>query len=142
MYQFVHYRVADVMTREPVTVTPERSLREAQALFEQHGFNGMPVVDAEGRLAGLVTKMDVLRAFTLNPQHIVPPYREIMAEPVATVMTRAPVTVSPGTPLTRTLQQLVELRVKSLPVTDDNGALVGIVAREDLLEALRTATEE
>ncbi len=140
MYDFIHYRVADVMTRDPVTVTPEHSLRDAQALFEEHGFNGMPVVDSDGTLTGVLTKMDVLRAFTLNPQHIVPPYMEIMAEPVATVMSRVPVTVSPDTPLTRTLQQLVELRVKSLPVTEANGTLVGVVAREDLLEALRRAT--
>ncbi|MCP1672939.1 CBS domain-containing protein [Natronocella acetinitrilica] len=141
MYQFVHYRVRDVMSADPVTVAPELSLRETQALFEKHGFNGMPVVDHAGKLTGVVTKMDILRAFTLNPAHIVPPYTEIMGEPVATVMTRAPVTVKPDTPLTRVLQQLVELRIKSLPVVDNTDTLVGIVAREDILEALRTATE-
>lgn len=139
MYAFVQYVAADVMSHKPVTVRPDASLADVQALFEQHGFNGMPVVDDQGQLAGFVTKMDVLRAFTLKPEYIVPPYSEIMREPVGRVMTRAPVTVPPDYPLTRVLQRLVELGVKSLPVVEE-GRLVGVVAREDVLEALRRAT--
>ncbi|MDN3516007.1 CBS domain-containing protein [Aquisalimonas lutea] len=139
MYEFVQYTTADVMIRNPVTVGPWATLADAQALFEEHGFNGMPVVDDEGRLAGFVTKMDILRAFTLRPEHIVPPYSEIMQEPVSKVMTREPITVPPDQPLTRVLQRLVEMGVKSLPVMDGDW-LAGIVAREDLLDALRRAT--
>ena len=55
------------------------------------------------------------------------------------VMTRNPVSVTPQLPLSRLLQKLVEMRTKSLPVAED-GRLVGIVAREDVLKALRRAT--
>lgn len=140
MYEFVQYTTADVMTRNPITVGPRATLADAQALFEEYGFNGMPVVDDEGRLAGFVTKMDILRAFTLRPEYMVPPYTEIMREPVERVMTREPVTVPSDCPLTRVLQRLVEMGVKSLPVMGGE-RLVGIVARENLLEALRDATE-
>lgn len=140
MYQFVQYTSADVMTRQPVTVTPGTTLADAQALFERHGFNGMPVVDEQGALVGFVTKMDVLRAFTLRPEYMVPPYSEIMRDPVERVMSREPVCVPPDYPLTRVLQRLVEMGIKSMPVTD-NGSLVGVIAREDLLDALRRATE-
>lgn len=140
MYEFVHYTVADVMTPRPRTVTPETSLSDAQALFEEYGFNGMPVADASGNLAGYLTKMDILRAFTLRPEAMVPAYSRIMQEPVGGVMSREPVHVPPEQPLTRVLQRLVEMGVKSLPVVDDTGALVGVIAREDVLRALREAT--
>ena len=140
MYEFVQYTAADVMTHSPVTVTAETTLADAQALFERHGFNGMPVVDDAGGLIGFVTKMDVLRAFTLRPEYMVPPYSKIMRDTVERVMTREPVCIPPDYPLTRVLQRLVEMGVKSMPVTE-NGSLVGVVAREDLLDALRRATE-
>ena len=54
-------------------------------------------------------------------------------------MTRDPVSVEPLLPLSRLLQKLVEMRTKSLPVVE-NGLLVGIIAREDVLKALRRAT--
>ena len=141
MYEFVQYTAGDVMTGDPITVGEQATLAEAQALFERHGFNGMPVVDNGGALAGFVTKMDVLRAFTLRPDYMVPPYSKIMQEPVDHVMTRSTVFVPPDCPLTRVLQRLVDLGVKSLPVVDANGRLVGVVAREDVLRALRDATE-
>ncbi|MCC5859112.1 MAG: CBS domain-containing protein [Ectothiorhodospiraceae bacterium] len=139
MYEFVKYRVADIMTRSPVTVRAEATLADAQALFEQYGFNGLPVVNEAHELRGVVTKMDVLKAFTLRPETIVPRYDEIMRSPVSEVMTHSPVAVSPDTPCTRVLQRLVDMRIKSLPVVED-GRLVGVVAREDVLAALREAT--
>ena len=139
MYDFIHFRVSDFMTTDPVTVSSGTTLADAQGLFEAHGFNGLPVVDDGGRLEGVVTKMDVLRAFTLEPSRMIPPYGAIMLRPVTEFMSRALITVAPDTPLTRVLHQLVELRVKSLPVVDGE-TLVGVIAREDLLRALREST--
>lgn len=138
MYAFLHYRVRDYMTAHPVTISPNATLADAQGLFELHGFNGLPVVEGGDELLGVITKLDVLRAFALGPAHMIPPYREAMNAAVETVMTREPVTASPDLPLTRVLQRLIELRVKSLPVTED-GKLVGIISREDTLRALREA---
>lgn len=140
MYDFVQYTAADVMTSRPVTVQPDATVAEVQELFERHGFNGLPIVDANDRLVGFVTKMDILRAFTLRPDYIVPPYSLIMRDPVDRIMTRDPVSVPPDCPLTRVLQRLVQLGVKSLPVMEGD-QLVGLIAREDVLEALRKATE-
>ena len=136
MYGFVQATVADVMSRQPVTIGPDTTLAEVQGLFEDYGFNGLPVVDAQSRLVAVVTKLDILRAFTLRPDAIVPDYATIMNEPVRTVMTRDPVTVEPTLPLTRVLHRLVGMGVKSLPVVEGE-ALVGVVAREDVLDALR-----
>lgn len=136
MYEFLAWRVGDVMTREVVALGPDATISDAEALFDARDFDALPVLDAEGRLEGLVSKLDVLRAYHFTPAAIVPPYDEIRARPVRTVMTRQPLTVGEELPLTRALETLVETRVKSLPVVA-GGRLVGIVAREDVLRALR-----
>jgi CBS domain-containing protein len=136
MTGFLEVRVQDVMTRKPVTIAPEATLAEAERIFAKDHFNGLPVVGAEGALVGFLTKLDVLRAFRFTEEHVFPPYEEIMEQPVSTVTSRKVATVTPRAPLTRVLQKMVDSRNKSFPVVDGD-RLVGIVAREDVLEALR-----
>ncbi|ABM62780.1 HPP family protein [Halorhodospira halophila] len=140
MYDFLSYRVSDYMTAEPKTVGHDTPLRELQRLFDGHDFNGVPVVDEQGQLLGLATKLDLLKAFTFTPDAMVPRYDAIMERPVHEVMTREPITVAPDLPLTRVLQRMVDMRTKGFPVVDDSSRVVGVIAREDLLGALRDAT--
>ncbi|HXH02620.1 MAG TPA: CBS domain-containing protein [Candidatus Competibacteraceae bacterium] len=139
MYQFLHDKVADAMSDRPLTVSSDTPLAELTRLFDQHDFNGIPVVDAQQRLLGFVTKLDLLKAFRFTPEALIPPYAAIMAQPVSTVMTTEPVCVTEDMPLTRVLELMVDLRTKSFPVVRGE-RLVGIIAREDLLAALRRAT--
>ena len=139
MYEFLQCQVKDAMTSDPYTVTPDTPLHELQRLFEAHDFNGVPVLDEQGKLIGMATKFDVLKAFTLSTRNIAPHYAQIMAQPVSSVLSPEPETVAPDLPLSRLLQRLVEMRIKSFPVVE-NDRLVGIVSREDVLQALRRAT--
>jgi len=139
VYEFLDYRVEDVMSRA-VTVRPETTLAEAEALLEKNGFNSLPVVDAGERLVGVVTSLDLLRAFAFPEDTILPRFSEVMQRPVSSVMSRDAQSVCPRTPLTRVLQKLVDTRNKSFPVVDDD-RVVGIVAREDVMLALRRAEE-
>lgn len=139
MYEFLDYRVEDVMSRA-VTVRPEATLAEAEALLEKNGYNSLPVVDAAERLIGVVTSLDLLRAFAFPEDTILPRFTEVMKRPVSSVMSRDAQTVCPRTPLTRVLQKIVDTRNKSFPVVDDD-RVVGIVAREDVMLALRRAEE-
>lgn len=138
MYEFLAWQVGDVMSAPVVSIAPDATLADAEALFDEHDFDALPVLAADGTLAGVVAKLDVLRAYQFSPETIVPPYDEIRRRPVTTVMTLQPLVVAPDTPLTRVLETLVATRVKSLPVVAD-GRLVGVVAREDVLRALRRA---
>jgi CBS domain-containing protein len=138
MYEFLDYRVADVMASSPVTIDPDTSLAEVEELFNRHNFNGLPVVDHGGRLLGMLTKLDVLKAFAFTPSSIIPPYDEITRQRAERFMTRDPVTFDPGVPLTHVLEEMVRSRFKSFPVVA-GGRLVGVVAREDVLRALREA---
>jgi CBS domain-containing protein len=137
VYEFLEWRAQDVMS-EPLCVSPETTLAEAEKLLEQHGFNALPVVDSDGRLVGVVTSLDLLRAFDFSEDAILPAYHRIMQRPVASVMSRDAWTLTPRTPLTRVLRKLVDSRSKSFPVVDDE-RVVGVVAREDVMRALRRA---
>ena len=138
MYEFLDYQVQDVMNR-PVMVTVDTTLAEVELLLEKHGYNALPVVDSAERLLGLVSSLDLLRAFSFPEDAILPPYEEIMARDIERVMTRDVLTVCPRTPLTRVLQKIIDTRNKSFPVVDDD-RVVGVVAREDVMLALRRGT--
>jgi len=136
MYEFLAWRVGDVMSRDVVAITPDTTIADAEELFDARDFDALPVLAPDGALAGIVSKLDVLRAYHFTPETMVPPYQEIRRRPVRSVMTLQPLTVGIELPLTRALETLVATRVKSLPVVEA-GRLVGVVAREDVLRALR-----
>jgi len=138
MYEFLAWRVGDVMSAPAVTIAPDATLADAEAIFDERDFDALPVLDAGGGLAGIVSKLDVLRAYRFSPEASVPRYDEIRRRPVRSVMTLQPLAVAPDTPLTRVLETLAAARVKSLPVVE-GGRVVGMVAREDVLRALRRA---
>jgi CBS domain-containing protein len=140
MYEFLRYRVGDVMTAEALTIREETALSEVERLFTKHGFNGLPVVDAAGTMVGLLTKLDFLKAFAFSTDAMVPHYDEIVARPARSVMTREPETVDSELPLTRVLERMVATRMRSFPVLDGK-RLVGMVSREDVMTAVRRAAE-
>jgi CBS domain-containing protein len=137
VHRFLEARVADYMTRAVVGIVPQTPLAEIERILTQHDFNGVPVLEG-GTLVGVVTKLDVLKVFAFTGQTVVPPYDHLARRTAGEIMTREPITFPPDAPLTRVLQTLVDFRVKSFPVLED-GRLVGIIAREDIVRALRDA---
>jgi CBS domain-containing protein len=77
-------------------------MRELAALFEKHDFNSFPVME-EGKMLGIVTKFDFLRAFVFTTGQMVPHYDELMRRRVGEMMTEAVVHVEPAAPLIRVL---------------------------------------
>jgi CBS domain-containing protein len=141
MYRFLEYTVGQYMTHPVKTVTPQTTLRELEALFEKHDFNAFPVVEGKD-MVGLVTKFDFLKAFAFTTGQMLPHYDELMNRTVREFMTEAVVHVEPATPLTRTLQLMVNLKARSFPVVAPDRHLVGIISREDIMRALKEATQE
>lgn len=139
MYEFLDWQVRDVMS-QPVTVPPETTIEQAEQILETRGFNALPVVDASEALVGVVTTLDLLAAFRFTEAAMLPPYTEIVKRPVSGIMSRDVLTVCPRTPLTRVLEKLVDSRTKSFPVVDGD-RVVGVVAREDVMQALRRASQ-
>ena len=139
MYEFLDYQVQDVMS-EPVSVSPEATLGEVEAILERRGFNAVPVVDGAERVLGWASSLDLLKAFDFPEDVILPPYEKLMQKPISDVMQRDVLSVCPRTPLSRVLAKLVAARVRSFPVLDGD-RLVGVVARRDVMQGLRQGTE-
>ena len=140
MYDFIYYQVRDVMTSRPVTVTKDVTLSYVETVLEEHDFNGLPVVDESHKIIGMMTKLDLLKSFAFTEKSKIPHYDVIMGASISQVMTKEPHVVSPETPLTRVLHHMIETGHKSFPVVE-NDRLVGIVAREDIIRALRQAAQ-
>jgi CBS domain-containing protein len=141
MYGFIGCTVKQFMTQTVLAVKRQTTMRELAALFEKHDFNAFPVVE-EGKLLGIISKFDFLRAFAFTTNQVVPHYNELMSRSAAEVMTEAVVDVDPTCPLTRVLQLMVSLKTRSFPVMSADGQLEGIISREDVMRALKETTEE
>lgn len=135
---FYERKVADHMTTEVVSLSRDSTLREAGELFDRFDFNSVPVLE-HGKLVGIVSKFDFMRAFAFTEEHPLPDYETMMRSPLRDFMREELVTTSPETPLTRVLQRMVELRTRSFPVVSE-GRLVGIISREDIIRALKEST--
>ena len=139
MYRFLECKAAQYMTQSVKTVTRHMTMRELDGLFAKHDFNSFPVVE-DGKVVGIVTKLDFLRNFAFTTGQMLPRYNELMERAIAEVMTEAVVNIEPEAPLTRALQLMVHLKARSLPVMDRDLRLVGMLSREDIMRALAEAT--
>jgi len=140
MYRFLEATAEQYMTRAVTTMTRQTTMRELGATIAQRDFNSFPVVE-DGRVSGIVTKFDFLRAFAFTTGQMVPRYDDLMKRPVAEMMTEAVVHVEPAAPLTRVLELMVSLKSRSFPVMDPDRQLVGIISREDVIRSLKEATQ-
>jgi CBS domain-containing protein len=140
MYGFVGCTVSQFMTRTVMTVNRQTTMRELATLFEKHDFNAFPVVE-DGKLLGIISKFDFLRAFAFTTSQVVPHYNELMSRPASEVMTEAVVHVDPTSPLTRVLQLMASLKTRSFPVISASGQLEGMISREDVMRALKETTQ-
>jgi len=141
LYRFLEETAANYMTRNVTTVTRDTTIRQLGEMFDRDDFNTYPVVEND-EVIGIVTKFDVLKCFAFTPNQMLPRYTDLMNRTVADVMTSEFIYVRPDTKLTRVLQLMVEYRIRSLPVTDGENRLVGIVAREDIVRALAAAAKD
>lgn len=112
------------MVVNPITIRPDAPLKEAQALMQRHRISGIPVVEASGRLAGILTNRDV--RFAENPD-----------QPVSELMTRDNLaTVSAAVTQEEARRLLHQRRIEKLLVVDDNYACVGLITVKDIEKAV------
>ena len=121
--------VRDCMTRDPVTVRPESDPLAGLTLLKYGGFGHLPVVDADGKLVGIVDRADLELFLSKagSPGIVKRQYR------VDQVMTREVVTVPPDCPLEEAAILMVEHKISSLPVVEA-GQVVGIITEADIFK--------
>ncbi|TCO61964.1 CBS domain-containing protein [Actinocrispum wychmicini] len=134
-------RARDVMTRPPVTVSPFTLAKEAANLLVENGFTTLPVVDADGRLVGMVTEADILSGrISVDPRsrmHSDWPVRPTSApaSTVGAVMTKDVITRGPNADAAELARIMLERHLRAIPIVDGE-FLVGIVTRRDLLRTI------
>ena len=141
MYRFIEQTVDGYMTRNVKAVQRDLNLLELSEMFEADDFNSYPVED-DGQVVGIVTKFDILKCFAFKPTQMLARYHDLMSRKIGDVMTPEFIYVSPDTRLTRVLQIMVEHRIRSIIVLDGTQKLVGIIAREDLIAALKSTARD
>jgi CBS domain-containing protein len=141
--------VADVMTRNCITIAPDATVEEAVNLMLTRHISGLFVVDKAGDLAGVITEGDLLRRDELGTQRNRPWWLRLLASParqaadftrangrhVRDVMTEDVLSIAEDSALEDVVAMMESNRIKRLPVTA-GGKVVGVVSRSDLLRAL------
>jgi len=142
-------KVADVMTRTPIAVRMDATLLEAAKIMVQSRVSGLPVIDAEGSLVGMISEGDLIRRAELgttgrpanrlvtflSPGRAVHDHVRTHGLSVSEVMADNVISAFPYTSLAEVAEVMEANQIKRLPVMKD-GRLVGIVSRADLLRAL------
>jgi acetoin utilization protein AcuB len=134
-------RVVDVMTKDPLIVTPSETIAQADELMAVHKMRQLPVVKAR-ELVGIITDRDI-RSF-LSSSLLSPPQEREKAlhTRIAAVMTTDPLTLSPDDNLQEAVELLINEKIGGIPVVDDAEGIVGIVTYVDVLRCFLNRLQE
>ena len=133
--------VVDVMTKDPLTVTPSETVGQADELMSENRFRQIPVVE-DKELVGIVTDRDI-QSFLSGPLLESPEAKEkALNTRVSEIMTTEPFTLSPDDNLQEALELLIEEKIGGIPVVDKTEGSVGIVTYVDVLRCFLNRLQE
>ena len=145
--------VADVMTANPLTISPEAPLQEAIQTLAEKKISGLPVVDDKGKLVGIISESDLMWQETgveappyimfldsviylQNPARHEKEIHKALGQTVAEVMSENPLSVKPNLSVKEAARIMHEKKVRRLPVIDDKTQLVGIITQGDVIRMM------
>ena len=145
--------VADIMTTELITVSPKTSLQEAIQIIADRKVSGLPVVDDEGQLVGIISETDLTWQATgveappyvmfldsviylQNPAKHNQEVHKALGQTVAEAMSEKPTTIKQDRLVREAARIMHEKKVRRLPVVDDNDKLIGIITQGDVIRMM------
>lgn len=145
----------DIMTTDVISVHPDDDVEKVAALLLKHRISGLPVLDDEGKLVGVITEGDLViqqkkvRAplhvvildsliYLERPQRFMDEIKRAAAWRVEDLMSTKLHTVGPEATLKAMATKMVEKRINRLPVVDAEGQLLGLISRQDIVKATFT----
>ncbi|MFO7803358.1 MAG: CBS domain-containing protein [Desulfovermiculus sp.] len=145
-------KISEIMSTDIITVQPDTKISQAAKLLLDNHFNGLPVVDDENNLVGIICQSDLIvqqkklplpTVFTLldglipltSTSHLEKEVQKMAATTVEQAMTPDPTAVSPNTELEDVADMMVKNSFHTIPVVEE-GKLLGIVGKEDVLKTL------
>ena len=146
-------KVKDFMIKDVISVSPEKTMKEVMQTFVDKKIGGLPIVDQEGRLKGIITDGDILRAIKPIDRHIQDYFNlityiqeqnmesrlsELADLPILKIAkTRGIVTVSPNDDMKQVVVILAKHHFKKLPVIDGENRVVGVISRGDAIRNIQ-----
>lgn len=144
-----HHRVREVMTADVASARQDTPFKELAGLMAARGISALPVLDEEGRVAGVVSEVDLLRKEEYQENGRRPPrwrHRRSRAKAAGVtakdVMTSPALTIGPDATVVEAARALLGHNVKRMPVADSAGHLAGIVSQRDLLRVFLRSDQE
>jgi CBS domain-containing protein len=145
-------RAGDIMSRDVITVQRTTSVGQIARLMTVHGISGLPVVDDDGRVVGVVTELDMIARNTRfkmptffvildsiiyleTPQHFQDRLEHVLGTTAEEIMSEPAVTISPGATIEELAELMVDQRINPIPVVE-NDRLIGIVSRSDIIRLM------
>ena len=145
--------VSDVMSYNPISVKPEMPLKEAIKILAEQRISGLPVVNENEKLVGIVSETDLMWQesgatpppyimlldsviFLENPARYEKEIHKALGETVKDVMTKNPLTTTPEQLLSTAAKVMHEHDIHRLPVLDENEKVIGILTRGDIIRAM------
>jgi CBS-domain-containing membrane protein len=146
-------KVKDIMSTNIISVKPETEIIEAAKLLLENRFNGLPVVNDAGKVVGIICQSDLIAQQKSIPiptlfsfldgfipltslKKLENEIQKIAAITVADAMTKQPITVKADTSIETLATMMADKKLYTLPVLDNDGKIVGIVGKEDLLKTI------
>lgn len=138
--------VRDVMTRNVIHVRENADISEVANLLSENRISGLPVVDRDEHVIGVITEADVLSMAGMKKEHVFRDIlRHILGEPLPAhtkskslrdVMSSPAITTGPESDIREVAMIIDEKRIKRLPVVDEQGRLVGLISRADIVRGI------
>ena len=145
--------VSEIMTKEPITVSPETSLEEAIKILAEQKISGLPVIDEQGELVGIISETDLTWQATgvdippyvmfldsviylQNPAKHNQEVHKALGQTVKEAMSDRPVTVKASQLVPEAARIMHQEKVRLLPVVDDDSQLVGMITQGDVIRMM------
>ncbi len=138
--------VRDVMTEDVIAVQKFDDISRAARILSEHNISGLPVVDKENHVIGIISEADVLAMMGTQRKHTTKDFiRHLLGHPlperkmgdlVGDIMTPTPVTINPDADISEAAKMMDERRIRRLPVVDSENILIGVISRRDILKAI------
>ncbi|MGK7893004.1 MAG: CBS domain-containing protein [Xenococcus sp. (in: cyanobacteria)] len=145
--------VADIMTTDPIMVNPNTPLQEAISILADKKISGLPVVDATGKLVGVISESDLMWQesgvetppyimfldsviYLKNPARYNKEIHKALGQTVAEVMSDRPITVQAHESVPKAARIMHDKKVRRLPVVDDDSKVIGIVTQGDVIKMM------
>lgn len=141
-------KVREIMTKKVTVISPDMKAPEALDLLQRMQISGLPVVGADGKLAGMFTEKEILARilpsyinnvgsfiYEENPKSTRKKFAELNTMKVGAIMRKEVVTTKEDTTLCEVARIMLTQKARRLPVIDNSGRIVGIVSRGDIVKA-------